>query len=363
MNIKETFLELTSRTYPYGNEHRLRDLLPKGTAKDNHGNYFYKIGNSRTIFACHLDTACKKYEKVNHVIDGNIIRTNGKTILGADDKAGVTVLLYMIEQKVPGTYYFFIGEEVGCIGSKAASAKDNFSKYDRIISFDRRDTCSVITHQGWERCCSNEFANELSKAYIDLGLELKPDDTGVHTDSAEFTSVIPECTNISVGYYKEHTHEEHQDIEFLEKLCMASAIIDWEKLPTIRNPKVKEYKEYNYGHNWNNSREKAIGWNWNDYDYDYGYYHDEFSNRKKSNFKKAYGYYRDDDEAPFDRAVDLDLRNRNKKNKDNKKINLKELTIVPKTGVDMFLIYKDKLNTQFTVEEYGIVEEQFINYL
>jgi hypothetical protein len=35
---------------------------------------------------------------------------------------------------------------------------------------------------------------------------------------AEFTGIISECTNISVGYYKEHTHAEHQDIEHLIRL-------------------------------------------------------------------------------------------------------------------------------------------------
>ena len=249
MNIKETFLKLTSKTYPHGNEYRLRWLLPKNIQKDKHGNYFLKIGESRTIFASHLDTVSDRYRDVKHIIEGNIIRTNGKTTLGADDKAGVCVLLYMIEEKIPGTYYFFIGEEVGCRGSKAAAAKDDFSNYDRIISFDRKDICSIITHQSYERCCSDDFANTLSKEYCDLGLELKPDDTGVGTDSARFTGIIPECTNISVGYYDEHNFTERQDIDFLEKICMASAIINWEKLPVTRDPKVKDYKEYDYS-NW-----------------------------------------------------------------------------------------------------------------
>ncbi len=31
-----------------------------------------------------------------------------------------------------------------------------------------------------------------------------PEDTGVLTDSAQFMGIVPECTNISVGYYDEH---------------------------------------------------------------------------------------------------------------------------------------------------------------
>ena len=343
MNIKETFLKLTSRTYPYGNEHRLRYLLPKDIQRDKHGNFYYQIGETKTIFACHLDTASKKYEEVIHVIDGNIIKTNGKTILGADDKAGVCILLYLIEQKIPGTYFFYIGEEVGCIGSKAAASKDKefYSNYDKIISFDRRDTCSIITHQAWERCCSNEFAISLSNQFIQLGLELKPDDTGVGTDSAQFTQIIPECTNISVGYYNEHTHDEKQDIDFLEKLCMACALIDWEKLPIKRDPKITEYKQYNSNYNYSNNYNR-VSWfdknrakKWND-------------KKTSLDLKKTYGYNRekeeDYDESLIDAAFAEDLKN-------NK---------VSFSGKDIFAIYRDEMNNNhFSIKDYEIIEDQF----
>jgi len=323
--------------------------LPKDIKRDKHGNFYYQIGKSKTIFACHLDTVSKKYEEVTHVIEGNIIKTNGKTILGADDKAGVCVLLYLIEQKIAGTYVFFIGEEVGCIGSKAAASKDKdfYSKYDKIISFDRKATCSIITHQSWERCCSNEFANALSKEFIDLGLELKPDDTGVGTDSAQFTGIIPECTNISVGYYKEHTHEESQDIDFLEKLCMACALIDWENLPVKRNPQIKEYKEYNYSSNYADKRQswfeskKAKKWN------------DNPKRRDLINLNKSYGYHEIHSETPIDAAFAEDLN--------------KGLCKIPviRNKKDVFALFKDEMSDKnFSKREYAIIEEQFVeNYL
>ena len=308
--VFNTFLTLTSRTYPYGLEDGLvaemkkRGIFPEDLQKDIHGNYFYQIGESRTIFASHLDTATKVSSKVNHVFDGDIIKTDGTTVLGADDKAGVTVMLWMMNHKVPGLYYFFIGEEVGCIGSGLASKSigDFKDKYDRIISFDRRDVGSVITHQSWARCCSNEFADELANQLnsAGLGLEYKKDDGGVYTDSAEFVDIIPECTNLSVGYYKEHTTTESQDIEHLRKLAEACLKVDWDSLPTVRNPKVTEYKSssntstsrYDYGNyggtgykkkkkknktrSWEkDERSKAYGYNDDWYDeYDETTYHD-----------------------------------------------------------------------------------------
>jgi len=269
LNIKETFLTLTSETYPNGTEDDIIRYLPDNTQKDMVGNYFLKIGNSDTVFACHIDTACKIKSNVKHVIDDNIIKTDGKTILGADDKAGLCILFYMIQKNIPGLYYFFIGEEVGCIGSKNISKNILlFNKYKRIISFDRRGETSVITHQSRKRTCSDDFANSLIYEYEKSGLILEKDQNGVYTDSAEFTDVIPECTNISVGYMYEHTNNEQQNIFYLEKLAVASAMVDWENLVTKRRVGEIEYKETgsyfydcnndNYYYNKNkNKREKV----------------------------------------------------------------------------------------------------------
>lgn len=256
MRIRRKFLQLTKWTYPYGTEFTLESYLPKGVKKDENENYYIIVGdNPTTMFACHLDTACSKQEKVTHVQDEKFIRTNGTTILGADDKAGMTVVLYMIEKKIPGIYYFFLGEEVGCIGSgELADEWANLQMFDnikKIISFDRRGTDSVITHQLYGRCCSDEFAEELSKRLNDTGVGLKmaPDSTGIMTDSAKFVELVPECTNISVGYYREHTFDEHQDIEFLQKLCKAVVKVDWETLPVKRDPKEID-NDYGWGYNY-----------------------------------------------------------------------------------------------------------------
>ena len=247
--IKDRFLKLTSKTYPYGTEDDLViDMKKRGVFpnldKDPFGNYFYKIGESRTVFASHLDTACKDQNDVTHVVSKQqVVTTNGKTILGADDKAGITILLWLIENKVPGLYYFFIGEEVGCIGSgELSKAKLLEGGYDRMISFDRRGTNSVITHQRSYRCCSDEFADELANQLNKTNnFFYKKDDTGVYTDSAEFVNQIPECTNISVGYMKEHTFMESQDLFHLGKLAISVLDVDWENLPSKRKAEDKEY--------------------------------------------------------------------------------------------------------------------------
>ena len=270
MNIKEKFLELTSRTYPHGTEKEVFPLLCKDLQEDEFGNLFIQVGESDVMFTAHLDTATGALTQVNHVIEENIIKTDGTSILGADDKAGVTIMLHMIENEIPGLYYFFLGEEVGCVGSKKVATKwreDKKEGIKKVISFDRRGTTSVITFQSGQRCCSEKFGEELAKQ-LNLAEETfsyKNDPTGLLTDSIQFMKMYPECTNISVGYQSEHTYSEQQNIEHLEKLAEACLKVDWNGLPVERDPSVVEYDDYGYG--WGRSYSMLE----QDYDYDYGY--------------------------------------------------------------------------------------------
>jgi hypothetical protein len=255
-NVRSTFLSLVTKTYPHGHEKELLQFLPK-LDKDRFGNY-YKIipGDDTTMFTSHLDTADRKQlvtkllSSVDSDGDEHII-TDGNSILGADDKAGVAVMLYMMHNKVPGLYYFFLGEEVGGIGSNLLSGDYTKTSYleniKRCVSFDRRKTVSVITRQVGRQCCSDEFANALCDEYDKSGLDLSPDAGGIYTDSASFIDDIPECTNISVGYNFEHTAKETQNISYLDRLAKASVNVDWSSLPTNRkigmsSELIKKYK-------------------------------------------------------------------------------------------------------------------------
>lgn len=266
MNFKDTFLNLTQWVIPHGMEETITHLLPEGCQKDIKGNYSITIGKSETLFTCHLDTVSTR-AKVNHVIDGDWIKTDGTTILGGDNKAGVCVLMYLIEQKVPGTYYFFVGEECGRLGSKWALENnlDYFKQFKRAVAFDRRNRGSIITHQSSRLCCSPEFVTSLSKELSSLGLEYNGDSGGSYTDTYTFIDCIQECTNLSAGVVDEHTKSEKVDIVYLEQVAKAAAKIDWEKLPSQRDISKKEYKTYFSSNNSNYNTE------YDDYDYWHGY--------------------------------------------------------------------------------------------
>lgn len=234
-DIKYTFLSLVTKIYAHGSEDSVIEYIKCGLKKDRFGNYYKIIGDSNTMFTSHLDnyTYVTKDIKLRFFNkDGDDFYTSdGNSILGADDKAGVTIMLNMIHNNVPGIYYFFIGEEVGGLGS--GNVRENFDKINHLkgvkkcISFDRRGYDSLIIKQSGRDCCSIEFAKKLLSAFSSNGIKLNLDPTGIYTDSYEFIDIIPECTNISVGYFNEHTNKETQNISFLERLCKACCGIKW----------------------------------------------------------------------------------------------------------------------------------------
>ena len=146
----------------------------------------------------------------------------------------------MIRNNIPGTYYFFLGEEgivtgESCNGSRFLLENDPklITSFDRAIAFDRRGEGSIVIKQRGRMCCSTEFADALVNQFGDNGLEFKKD-YAYGTDSAIFMDIIPEITNISSGGRFEHAYLEATDIEYLEKVAKAAIKMDWESLPTMR---------------------------------------------------------------------------------------------------------------------------------
>ena len=260
--IRSNFLWLTSRTYPYGTEKKLdKQLMDEfGFKYDNHKNLYRvvlredKVAPS-TMFTAHLDTVhdsrfyqfCRKHKlpwvkskSVNHVFakDNDFVRSDGKTTLGTDDKAGVVIILEMIKANKPGVYYLFKGEEVGHVGAKSLKEflfeNRDLKNIQKCISLDRKGYDSIITHQKNIRCCSDEFASTIAEKLNVQGFWFRPDPFGMSTDSLDFIDRYPECTNISIGCFRMHTNKECQDLEFLEALSDAILNIDWEEIKTTR---------------------------------------------------------------------------------------------------------------------------------
>lgn len=218
----------------------LYESLP-GASMDDFGNVVVEVGESNTLFSCHTDTVSRTDGRQVVLFDGRFAwLDNGKPgqSLGADDGAGVWLMCHMILNQKPGLYIFHRGEEVGGLGSRhIAKNPALLSNIDRAIAFDRRGVKDVITHQMGRRCCSDEFAFALAN---ELGMPYRPSDQGIFTDTANYMDIVPECTNISVGYEGEHGPREKLDVLHLMDLFDTIMDIDFERLPTDRDPKVND---------------------------------------------------------------------------------------------------------------------------
>lgn len=205
--------------------------------------------NHMTLFTAHTDTVHSSggVNKVRVEVEQTrtILRADGAA-LGADDGAGVALLCHLIEHGVPGYYIFFRGEERGGIGSSwlAKEMPQLLKQFNRAVAFDRADQGDVITHQSRGRCCSDMFAEALADQLNAQGQLYMPCDTGVYTDTAEFVHLIPECTNLSVGYKNQHGDREQQDLTFLLSLAESIVLVDWDGLPTDRDPNKREPSVY-----------------------------------------------------------------------------------------------------------------------
>ena len=238
------------------------------------GNLIIKIGEgSKTLFSSHTDTVHRTGVEQNVIIDPTQDKlkftTDSGQCLGGDDGTGVWLMLELIKAGVPGLYIFHRAEEVGGQGSSyiANSTPELIEGYERAIAFDRKDDWSIITHQSGVRTCSEEFAKDLAR---ELSMGHRPDSTGSFTDTANYDTIIPECTNLSVGYHNAHSARENQEIDYLLEFRDALIKVDWENLVTARDPEEVEYSNkgyYGYGSTLvrpsKKTREKV---GWSDYD-------------------------------------------------------------------------------------------------
>ncbi|WP_144476482.1 tripeptidase T [Cytobacillus oceanisediminis] len=101
-----------------------------------------KEGVDTIYFTSHMDTVVPAKGVKPSIKDGYVI-TDGTTILGADDKTGLAVMLETIrvlkEQSIPhGTIQFIItvGEESGLVGAKALDSSLVKAKYGYALDSD-----------------------------------------------------------------------------------------------------------------------------------------------------------------------------------------------------------------------------------
>ncbi len=206
---------------------------------------------STTLFSCHVDTVDNKMtlpetrKKLTYDPSFGTIALDSQSAgncLGADDSAGIWLLLKMIEAGTPGTYLFHRGEERGGISAKAIakSATGWLQGFQCAVAFDRKDTGDIVTVQGGSRCASPKFASRLAGMLDALGFSYQESLTGSYTDVKEYRKMIAECVNLSCGYDGAHSRNETLDYGHLAAMAKALPKVEWESLPIDRDPKAAD---------------------------------------------------------------------------------------------------------------------------
>lgn len=140
-----------------GNAGNVVGLL-KGTKKDAPG----------ILLTAHMDTVVPGIGK-KPIIDGDTIRTDGTTILGADDLAGVCSILevsrMLKENKTPhGDVYvaFTVAEESGLEGSKHLDIRKMDAKYAFVMDMD----FDIINEAGSANSIKGKFLGKAAHAGV-----------------------------------------------------------------------------------------------------------------------------------------------------------------------------------------------------
>lgn len=225
MELLKSLYEIWS---PSGEEKKLKRFIKKWVANniegvectwDNAGNLFFKKGESDTYpcLAAHLDQVQKKHSKdfkavfTDDIVFGYSPSQRERQGLGADDKNGLWIALKALEEFDVLKVAFFVGEEIGCVGSGKADL-DFFKDVRFVVQADRRGYGDFITTISCTKVASQEFIDDID--FASFGYK---ETSGMMTDVLELTErgVGVACINMSCGYYDPHTDDEYTVIDDL----------------------------------------------------------------------------------------------------------------------------------------------------
>ena len=198
----------------------------KGTTieEDKTGNIYITKGLSDTYpcVVAHTDQVQKLHSndfkaiEAEGIIFGWSESDRSMQGLGADDKNGIWVALKCLMKYDAIKVAFFVGEEIGCVGSSNADMSF-FDDCRFVLQCDRRNGGDLITRCSYTELCSKEFVDAIHAD--EFGYK---EADGLLTDvlTLKENGLDVSCVNISCGYYNPHTDEEFTYIPDLEN-CLA----------------------------------------------------------------------------------------------------------------------------------------------
>lgn len=192
------------------------------------GKYLVAVGSGVGLVA-HLDVIGDIPAK--EVVYNRKYITAINSILGADDRVGVFIILKMLQLGYRPTIIFTHDEEKGTIGARHFAQDFSNIGVKYLVQLDRKGKGVVFYDNGNEK-------------FIDYILSFR--DKEEFGSFSDISVLCPMCNvsgcNLGVGYYNEHTNSEYQSIKDLEDtMDVVLAMLEDED-----NAEYYEYKQYVY---------------------------------------------------------------------------------------------------------------------
>lgn len=250
---------------------------------DKLGNLYITKGKSETYpcVVAHVDQVQDEHSddfmvvETEDIIFGYSRSKRTQQGLGADDKNGIWVGLKCLHKYDAIKLAFFVGEEIGCVGSRGANMAF-FEDCRFVLQCDRRGYDDLITEASCTELCSDEFEKATCASVFGYSKA-----HGMMTDvmTLKENGLKVSCLNISCGYYQPHTNNEFtvksdlqnclEFVQFIIENCLAVYPHEYVYKPLTNS--------YGYGYN---TRYNDNGW----YDSNgvwHSYYTGQYNKRKE----------------------------------------------------------------------------------
>lgn len=239
------FVELLNIHGVSGKEHDVRDYLVEKLDSlvdtmriDTYGNLLAEKTcgtgeGAEIILSAHMDTVKGVLKKRTLKFDGDII-TSSKGALGADDRAGIAIILDVLRRVESIDFNgkikvsFSREEEIGCVGASNIDPRW-YENADLAIVVDRRGNRDIVVGTWGLTFCSNAvgyFFEEVGKL---VDMEWKCVEGGV-SDAMTFSGEGINSVNLSAGYMNEHTSNEYVSLEAMREtsllICQSLAVVN-----------------------------------------------------------------------------------------------------------------------------------------
>jgi transcription antitermination factor NusG len=178
---------------------------------DNKGNIYCHKGDKRKhrpFVVAHMDTVHKVNPKAATLVRGDLIfafddDTGKQYGVGGDDKVGIWAALCALSHFENISVAFFVDEERGCVGSKAADM-NQFKKANWIAQLDRREHSDFIVSD----MASQKFQDDMGTIIENYGMKLTTQSTITDSYTLVKNGVGVSGCNIASGYYRPHSDSE-----------------------------------------------------------------------------------------------------------------------------------------------------------